>query len=245
MRLNKLSALMLLSVGAILGTLTFKQVSSKHRHSSWKEKKHPSEARAKLLRFATTNIRRKLLTYEDPKTVDLKDFANAKDNSIISGYMHDKIGHTAKLFTGSAVPRLLVFDGKNFQVFTLKHKSKNYPAVSHGRSAFVIPLLVHTLKEIDPVRFQPGNPPFQVLYTDADLAETICLVDPKLCSNGDELATILAFGSVPKNQEIAPPLQAFPNRFFIECMYDWRFNGRKGSCDWGETKSLQEKNIMT
>jgi len=128
-----------------------------------------------------------------------------------------------------------VFDGENFQAFTLKHTSRRYPTVSHGRSAFLIPLLVHTLKEIDPVCFRPGNPPFQILYTDGDMVSTICLGDPKLCSNVDELSTVLAFGSIPKNQELIPPVQAFPNRFFLECMYDWKFNGHKGSCDWDET----------
>jgi len=192
--------------------------------------------------------RRRRLQHLDPKTIEEKEVGIHRDAIVEDSvdrvrlpiYTQENIELTAKHFYMASVPRILVFDGENFQLYNLEHKSTLYVKKSGGwRSNQAIPLLVNALKEIDPDRFQPGQPPFQLLYTDGDcLASKIC--HEKKCPV-DQFAPFLVFGSVPMDDTRFPSVQAFPNAHFIDCLERWKLKGRRGACKWGPIPNPEEK----
>ena len=129
-------------------------------------------------------------------------------------------------------PRLLVFNGTMFEVYNLNHKNTNYMASPFcGRCAEIIPLLVHALIELDPSRFLPGQPVFQLLFSDGDSFESDCVNHGK-CKIG-EFAPLLLFGSAPMNPNDLPNVKGFPHWFYLTCLYNYKIHG-VNRCDWTE-----------
>jgi len=169
----------------------------------------------------------------DPRTVELKldqtqNWIAKSDSSVITTinvYNQTSIEETAKHFTGSFVPRILVFDGETFQFFNLQHKSISYPRVYNDRAMKAVPLLVGALKNIAPDRFKKNAPPFQLVYADGDSVQSDCFQDE---CNTNQFAPLLAFGSVPRDKTIFSNLQVFPVKAYIfSCLYDWKMNEEK------------------
>ena len=118
------------------------------------------------------------------------------------------IERTAPEFRGD-LPHLLVFNGERFEVYNLVKKDvQSYYATEVqpqcARCVKIIPLLVHALMELDPARFQPGQPVFQVLFSASDYAQAACK------DNGCDVAKfapLLMFGSVSKNSSDLPQVR--------------------------------------
>jgi hypothetical protein len=129
--------------------------------------------------------------------------------------------------------RLLVFNGTNFEVFNLNHKNSRYMKDGWhcGRCGKIIPLMVHALKALNPGRFEPGQPVFQLLFSAGDSISSDC-VNPGTCPVQD-FAPISLFGSAPTNEGDIPTIKAFPNWFYLKCMYEYKLNGVE-NCKWAE-----------
>ncbi|KAI2499190.1 Glycosyl transferase family 90 [Fragilaria crotonensis] len=95
----------------------------------------------------------------------------------------------------------------------------------------MIPLLVHALMEVNPSRFQPGQPVFQLLFSDGDSFVSDCVTHGKC--NVDEFAPLLLFGSAPVDPTELPTVKAFPHWFYLTCLYKYKIHG-VNKCDWSE-----------
>ena len=147
----------------------------------------------------------------------------------VTSYNQINIMETAKhlpMFT----PRLLVFDGQKFEAFGLAHKDTFYfDAMKYNfRYSNTIPLLVRALKELWPERFEPGQPVFELLLSDADSANSPCI--NKHCPV-DRFSPILMFGTTPKDESVFPTMKSFPHAIFLECLHEYKVNGRQ-ECIW-------------
>ena len=129
-------------------------------------------------------------------------------------------------------PRLLVFNGTMFEVYNLDHqKASLMDTVFCGRCGKMIPLLVHALMELNPSKFQPGQPVFQLLFSDGDDFDSNC-VNHGACET-DDFAPLLLFGSVPVDPTASPNIKGFPNWFYLTCLYDYKMYG-VNRCEWAE-----------
>lgn len=159
------------------------------------------------------------------QTVDVRRFLSVADVSTpanstdVAKYSQDDIEATAphiEVFH----PRLLVWsEEESFQVYNLDHKDSHLqgnPAC--GRCAKIVPLLVHALKSRFPDRFQRGQPVFQLLWSDADSFQSVCVKKEAGCQT-EKFAPMPFFGSVPKDPSVLPTIKAFPNWFYISCLY--------------------------
>lgn len=152
----------------------------------------------------------------------------------------EDIERTAPEFTGD-LPHLLVFNGERFEVYNLVKKGvQNYYATEAqpqcARCVKIIPLLVHALMELDPARFQAGQPVFQVLFSVSDYAQAACK-DNGGCDVAN-FAPLLMFGSVSNNSSDLPQVREAPNWFYLACLYDYKIKG-KDKCAWTESGSLR------
>lgn len=129
-------------------------------------------------------------------------------------------------------PRLLVFNGEMFEVYNLNHKRSLYMDTPYcGRCAEMIPLLVHALVEVNPSRFQPGQPVFQLLFSDGDSFVSDCVAYGKC--KVDDFAPLLLFGSAPVDPTELPTVKAFPHWFYLTCLYQYKIHG-VNKCEWTE-----------
>lgn len=149
-------------------------------------------------------------------------------------YSQDSIMKTAPKFP-KFVPKLLVFDGNKFQAFGLEHQGTKYFDNMKYTYRYIdtIPMLAHSLQANFPERFQPGSPPFELLFTDADSPHSDCENDGTHCRVAD-FAPMILFGSVPKDESIYPTLRSFPHPVFMHCLYHYKVNGVE-ECDWPQT----------
>jgi hypothetical protein len=159
-------------------------------------------------------------------------YRTLSSNETLGYYSQADISRTAPNF-GPAHPRLLVFNGEHFEVYNLNHKSRHYKvdAPYPRRSGKTIPLLVHALKELNPARFEPGQPVFQMLFLDSDTLSSAC-VNAGTC-DVENFAPMLLFGSAPANATEMPTVKPFPNWFYLSCLYDYKLAGAK-QCNWAE-----------
>lgn len=130
------------------------------------------------------------------------------------------------------VPKLLVWDGKNFKVFGLQHRGTEYFETMKYTYRYIdtVPLLVNALLTNFPDRFVKDSPPFELLFSDADSSHSPC-VNTKDCPV-DDFSPILLFGSVPKDQSVFPTMRSFPNPSFARCLYEYQINGKDTQCEW-------------
>jgi hypothetical protein len=174
------------------------------------------------------------------QTVDVHRFLSAADTSTIAKstsvarYSQNEIEATAphlEVFH----PRLLVWsEEEDFQVYNLDHQDSHFQDKSAcGRCAKIVPLLVHALKSQFPDRFQQGQPVFQLLWSDADSFQSVCVNKDAGCQT-ETFAPMPFFGSVPKDPSVLPTIKAFPNWFYINCLYDWKFGVGQPSDCWNE-----------
>jgi hypothetical protein len=152
----------------------------------------------------------------------------------IKPYSQDHISRTAPAMVNFH-PRLLVFTGERFEVYNLNHKNVPYRLDDpYPRRGFkTIPLLVHALKELQPDRFTPGKPVFQLLFSDSDSISSHCVNADSNCPV-DDFSPWLLFGSPPANSSEMPTVKGFPHWFFLSCLYEYKIHGIK-QCQWAET----------
>ena len=151
--------------------------------------------------------------------------------AIVKDYNQVKIEQVAPLLN-SFVPRLLVFNGDSFTIYNLKHNSTIYHDVHdfNNRPVMIIPMIVHSLYTNFPERFQKGQPPFQLLFTEADSLRTDCVNDNVHCPTKD-WAPILVFGSLMKDAaQTFPTAKLMPVPPFVECLYKYKIQGE--ACEW-------------
>lgn len=163
----------------------------------------------------------------------LSPYRRLSTGTSMKQYSQEDIVRTAPNF-GPTHPRLLVFNGENFEVYNLNHKGRHYKLDQPhpGRSGKTIPLLVHALKELNPARFEPGQPVFQLLFLDSDTVSSICVNSISNCPV-ENFAPMLLFGSAPANATEMPTIKPFPNWFYLSCLYEYKLFGVK-QCDWAE-----------
>jgi Glycosyl transferase family 90 len=151
----------------------------------------------------------------------------------IKPYSSVEIGHFARHLMSSH-PMVLVFNGTTFEAYNLDYRINIYHKKSNfcGRCLKVVPLLVHALMNLNPSRFAPGQPVFQVLFSTGDSVKSPC-ANPGRCQVHD-FAPLLLFGSVPTDPKVMPSIKAFPNWFYLSCLYEYKFNGTK-PCQWVES----------
>lgn len=162
----------------------------------------------------------------------LEEDVTIRKGPIVRPYSLEDIAQTAPNLRNNH-PRLLVFNGQSFAVYNLNHKRQHYRLEDPfpKRSGKIIPLLVHALKELNPNRFLPGQPVFQLLFMDSDSIGTDCF-NSGTCPV-DDFCPILMFGSTPANETHLPTVKAYPNWFFMDCLYNYKLRGKK-HCQWPE-----------
>jgi hypothetical protein len=125
--------------------------------------------------------------------------------------------------------RLLVFDGHTWSMHAIGHNStKLLPEFkSTGRLYQLVPMLVHAFVHNFPGRFEPGQPVFQVLFSEADLISSDCGFTKTKCPS-DTFPPILGFGSVFKDETLLPTLKLFPApaRWFA-CLYNFKTRNKR------------------
>lgn len=125
--------------------------------------------------------------------------------------------------------RLLVFDGQEWKTYAIGHNSTKLlkEFKSTGRLYQLIPMLVHAFVHNFPRRFEPGQPVFQVLFSEADLISSDCGFSLKACPS-DKFPPILGFGSVFKDETLLPTLKMFPApaRWFA-CLYNYKTRNKR------------------
>lgn len=173
------------------------------------------------------------------RILDLSRGVTALDSSqtatVVQNYTIDNIISTVSNIRTSH-PQLLVWDGKSFCMYNLVFEKRgqehnlNEPRHSTYRNNQIIPLLVNALRTNFPDRFQTGTPPFQILWSADDYIGGNCINEDADCPSST-FAPVLVLGSTPKNKKLLPAVKAFPNPYFTQCLYDWRFNGAK-ECKW-------------
>jgi hypothetical protein len=151
----------------------------------------------------------------------------------------DKLPGYSQLDIQNAMPyfhswylRLLVFDGQTWNTYAIGHNSTQlkHEYRSTGRLYQIIPLLVHAFTHDFPNRFKPGQPAFQILFSEADVISTECGVNDKKKCPDDKFPPILSFGSTFKDESVLPTAKMFPSpsRWF-NCLYNWKIHN-KGRC---------------
>ena len=141
---------------------------------------------------------------------------------------------TKAMPSGQGRPALLIFDGDNFHTYV--------PPGDDGSNSYInrlnhaASLLEHALRTHFSARFQPGQPPFQLLMSATDLPHTECIMhpqapgEPPLIGTGDgeegcdtaSFPPILQFGSVPKFDSLLPNMMAMPLPPYLPCLMEWR-----------------------
>ena len=118
--------------------------------------------------------------------------------------------------------RLLVFTGSNFVLYNLEPRNRPgwHPMHQCYQCRKILPLLVHTLMEMYPQRFQKGKPVFELYFTDADYYSSTC-VNPGKCT-GSKFAPVLLFGSAPMNTTEVPYVKGFPHVYYTNCLYEFK-----------------------
>jgi hypothetical protein len=114
---------------------------------------------------------------------------------------------------------LLVFDGFKFKTYTLGHWTITSDYVE------VILFLVSALESRMPERFLPGQPVFQMVFSVSNRITTDCANAPQLCPVHNFFAPIISFSSTYRDRRVLPTAIAFPNSYFIRCMYNWKLGG--------------------
>lgn len=181
-----------------------------------------------------------VVVLRDPSTTVEQEAALRKRRILLQDrpvqpYMHWEIEQVAP-YLHSFAPRLLVFDGNVFSVYNLKSNATTYHDVHDfgNRPVMIVPLLVHALKTKFPNRFEQGQAPFQLLFTDADSLRTDC-VNPGVECYTNKWPPILVFGSLMKDAaQTFPSAQVMPVPPFCECLYKYLIRGEQ-DCDWGNT----------
>jgi hypothetical protein len=133
-------------------------------------------------------------------------------------------------YVESSHPQLLVWDGSEFASYNLLRPSSKSKV--SWRYLTIIPLVVHALSTEFPGRFEPGSPPFQILWTVDDYIGGRCINEDVDCPS-DTFAPIVVFGSTPRNKELLPTAKGFPNPYFVGCLYHWQIDGAS-TCQWGK-----------
>ena len=148
----------------------------------------------------------------------------------VTYYDQIKMMETAKHFATYTL-RLLVFDGQKFEAFGLAHKNTIYTdALKYSyRYVTMIPLMVRALKEQWPDRFEPEQPVFELLLSDAGSSSSPC-VNNKGCPV-DRFSAILMHDTTPKDESVFPTMKSFPHNIFLECLYQYKVHGRQ-DCIW-------------
>jgi hypothetical protein len=151
----------------------------------------------------------------------------------IKPYSSVEIGNFARHLM-SFHPMVLVFNGTSFEAYNLDYKDNVYHKKSNycGRCHRVIPLMVHALMNLNPSRFAPGQSVFQLLFSTGDSIKSPC-VNRDRCQV-QNFAPLLLFGSVPADPTLLPSIKAFPNWFYISCLYDYKFF-QSETCQWVES----------
>ena len=150
----------------------------------------------------------------------------------VTYYDQIKMMETAKHFATYTL-RLLVFDGQKFEAFGLAHKNTIYTdALKYSyRYVTMIPLMVRALKEQWPERFEPGQPVFELLLSDADSPNSPC-VNNNDCPV-DRFSPILMCGTASKDESVFPTMKYFPHSIFLDCLKRYKVDGRQ-ECIWTE-----------
>jgi hypothetical protein len=97
-----------------------------------------------------------------------------------------------------------------------------------GRCRHIIPILIKALLDMSPNRFQPHQPPWQLLFTDWDLPyflfernNTLCQQAHPSCLQQHELWPWIHFGSHFRNQSTLSAIQIFPFFNYLACLREW------------------------
>ena len=162
------------------------------------------------------------------------DISEPVHDVVLANYSQAEIEATAP-YLEVFHPRLFVWsEDEGFRVYNLDHKDSHLQSKSAcGRCAKIVPLLVHALKSKFPNRFERGQPVFQLLWSDADSFQSVCVNKESNC-HSDKFAPMPFFGSVPKDSSVLPTIKAFPNWFYINCLYNWKFGIGSASDCWDE-----------
>lgn len=164
----------------------------------------------------------------------LTDVSVAPKAGIVNKYSQGDIEATAPHLEVFHARLLVWSEEEDFRVYNLDHKGTHVQDnAACGRSAKIVPLLVHALKENFPGRFRPGQPVFQLLWSDGDSFQSPCVNKDSNCDTKN-FSPFPLFGSVPKDASVLPTVKAFPHWFYIDCLYNWKLGFNEGSECWNE-----------
>lgn len=184
-----------------------------------------------LVAFSIFSHEHRMLRVDEPQRntrVSNSTRTGSSNGDLIPSYSQLDIQKALPYFH-SWYMRLLVFDGQTWKTYAIGHQStKLLPEFkSTGRLYQLIPMLVHSLVHNFPKRFAPGQPVFQLLFSEADLISTDCAFTSKACPSA-EFPPILGFGSVFKDETLLPTLKMFPvpARWFA-CLYNYKTRNQR------------------
>jgi hypothetical protein len=160
--------------------------------------------------------------------------------------------------------RLLIYDPNedSFFIYTVAPKSDVSTQMmangwTCGRCTLMLPMLVHGLLQSQPGRFQPDQPLFQLLFSDADVTYTNCTTIPSAslsipsgkndtshqCQSNaaGACSPILQFGSVLRNEDLLPmKVHAAPHNFYLRCLHQWSVSQQQPTSTSNATTTIQQ-----
>lgn len=177
-----------------------------------------------LVAFSSVGQEHRHLRVDEPQLIS----RGSDDGDSLPDFSQLDIQHALPYFH-SWYMRLLVFDGLEWKTYAIGHNSTKLHEEfkSTSRLYQLIPMLVHAFVHNFPRRFEPGQPVFQVLFSEADLISSDCGFSSKTCPS-DKFPPILGFGSVFKDETLLPTLKMFPApaRWFA-CLYNYKTRNKR------------------
>ena len=170
----------------------------------------------------------------------------AETTTSIPSYSAENIINTVHSLT-LAPARLLIYHPSNntFGGYTVAPQNATDPRMTRSgntclRCRNLLPLLIDALVASRPSRFQPDQPPFQLFFSIADFATSICMQDDHDC-DASNFAPWLHFGSVFRDSTILPTVQAMPFPNYMSCLSEWRHTTSLPVCTrWGMPNATVE-----
>jgi Glycosyl transferase family 90 len=135
-----------------------------------------------------------------------------------------------------APARLMIYDpsGDQFLWYSIAPKEHMLIKANHcGSCSAPMKLLLRSLLQNYPDRFVIGQPPFQMLISDADFSyfnsALLLSINANIGSEGKSSsisirAPMLQFGSVMKDVSILPSVQVYPFDPYLLCLDEWHFH---------------------
>ena len=190
---------------------------------------------------------------DDDDNIPSDDDALGNASATISSYSTDNIVRTVHSMILAPARLLMYHPSENtFVAFTLSPANSSEPSMTRSlnvclRCKSVLPIMIDALLAARPERFQPDQPPFQMFFSIADFATSVCMQDGYDChESGKSFAPWVHFGSAFRDLTILPTVQIMPTSNYLLCLWEWRWNNSLSECTkWKLPNTTYDWNNLT